>query len=179
MKNNEQNTPATVPTSTQDMMLQAKSLLKEARHNFKVARKHIDIYNQYVPTEFPGADEDDPRPSERWNLDNLLEGLPEMEKKLLATFRCYFTDSVWLAPVRKDKAVNGSDRECKLASIRIAREQMREMYDRVWEYYDLVHKLRARRAASYEMEKNAAKLERIAEFYWRKTYQQDYFYAQH
>ncbi len=161
----------------QDLMLQAKGLLKEARLNFKVARKHLDAYNQYVPTEFPDAGEDDPRPCERWNLDNLLEGLPEMEKSLLTTCRRYFPDSVRLAPVRMNVGVGLSDYECKLAHICVARVHMRGMYEKVWEYHDTISKLLALRAVPYEMERNATRLESYAEFYSRKTYQQDVLYA--
>ncbi len=173
----QSNKTTTAQQQAQEMLDQAKSQLKIARQNFKVARKHIDAYNQYVLTGFTNDDADNPRACERWNLDNLLEGLPDMEKKLLATCRRYFPDSVRLVPVRMNIGEGLSDHECKLAHICVAQVQMSGMYESVWQYYETIRKLRALRAVPFEMETDAAKLARCAEFYSRKTYQQERFYA--
>ncbi len=172
------NKPAATPHQLQEMHAQAEWLLKDARRNLRAAKKHLDIYNRCVPTEFP--DEEDSGASERWDLDNLLEGLPEMERSLLDTCRRFVPGATArLAPVRVKKMEKASNEERRLANIKLAKEQMYEMHSNVARCRVVVHELFMLGAIPYAMESNVEKLERIAEFYWRKTYQQNYFYAQH
>ncbi len=165
------------PLQIEDMLSQAEWLLKDARLNLKTALKHLDIYNRCVPTEFP--DEEDSGASERWDLDILLEGQPEMERGLLETCRRFVPGaSGRLAPVRVKRMEKASSEERRLTSLKLADEQMSEMHENVARCHVVVRELFMLSAIPYAMESNAEKLERIAEFYWRKTHQQNYYYGE-